>query len=177
MDEHELFQITTKMEKDDYKKYLYFITFRKSYQTMFSLIVLSLIGTFIFSFLLNQTNPIKIISIFLIVAFISLSFLFLKLERQVTKLFPTDTKSSFKKEQTIHLYGTYLTASNRMSDGETKTDYLSFHEIYETAEYLILYFDKTLASPVRKKDIAIEQYDEIISLLKSKLENRYTILS
>ena len=177
MDEKELFQITTRMEKEDYKKYLYFITFRKSYQTTISLILLSFIGTFIFSFLLNQSNPIKILSIFLIVSLISLSFLLLKLDHQVRKLYPTDMKPSFKKEQTIRLYDTYLTASNRMSEGEIKINYLTFHEIYETEEYLILYFDKTLASPLRKKDIDKEQYAEIISFLRSKLENRYTTMS
>ena len=177
MNENELFQFTTKMERDDYKKYLYFTTFRKSFQTVISLILLVIIGTLIFCRLLNRTNLFEIISVLLIITLLSLSFLLLKLDRQVKKLFPTDSKTSFKKEQIITLYETYLTASNRMSEGVTKTDYKDFYEIYETEEYLILYFDKALTSLIRKKDIPTKQYDEITLFLKSKLEHRYKTIA
>lgn len=176
MDEKKLFEITTRMEKEDYKKYLYFTTFRKSSQTVVSLLILTAIGTLFFCFLLKQATPARIAIVFLLVGLLILSFLFLKMDRQVRKLFPTSSNSPFQKQQTIRLYETYLTASNRMSDGETITYYENFHEIYETAEYLILHFDKTLASPVRKKDIPTEQREEILSFLKRKLKERYTIL-
>lgn len=177
MDEKQLFEITTRMEKDDYKKYLYFTTFRKSSQTVISLLILIVIGTFFFSFLLKQNTLAGILIIFVLMALLILSFLFLRMDRQARKLFPVSGNSSFKKEQTIRLYETCLTASNRMSDGETLTNYESFHEIYETAEYLILYFDKTLASPVRKKDIPAEERTKILAFLKEKLNDRYTVLS
>ncbi|MFA9466338.1 MAG: YcxB family protein [Velocimicrobium sp.] len=175
MNDNKLFQFTSKMEKDDYKKFLYITTFRKSYQTIVSLLLFASIATALFCRLLNQSAPFTIFIIFILILLILLSFLLFKLDRQVNTLFSINKKTSFEKKQTITLYDTYLTASNRMSQGETKTDYCNIHELYETSEYLIFYFNKSLASPVRKKDIPTEQYQLIISFLKSKLEHRYKI--
>lgn len=173
MNEPTLFQFTSHMEAADYKKYLYLTTFRKLNQLILSLTLLSIVGTFFICFLLHITSPVKIVWILLFIVLLFVSFLFLKLERQVKQLFPRDSVTSVKKDQVITIYDSFLTASNRMSEGVTKTKYSDFYEIYETTEYLILYFDKNLSSLIKKQDIPTDQYNDLILFLQSKLTNRY----
>ncbi len=170
------FHFTTTMEKEDYKHYLNFITFRKSKTTWLSLTVIGTILCFFLCSILSLSGLGTIASVWLFSVLLSTSFLLLKINRQVNSLFGVDSikpEKAFKAEQTVTIYETYLTASNRTKEGKTSVSYEDFNNIYESNQYLFFYFSPGLASLIRKKDIPQEQIIPLTQFLQEKLSKRY----
>lgn len=173
MEEKELYCFTSIMEKEDYKKFLYFITFKKSRKTIWALITLALVSCMLLSFFLRLRSIGEIAGCFIFMLIISLSFLLLKIEGQAKALYSANPQNEFQKEQTVTLYETRITATNRTSNGVTSTDYGRLSKIYELPDYLILYFNEELASLIRRKDLPSGCEKDICRFLEQKLEHRY----
>lgn len=173
MNEDIIFTFDTTLEREDYKKFLRFTTFRSSMKTFLSFVVVAAVSTALIAFLLRRHTITTILFIFLFMLLLSFSLLLLKLDHQVKLLFSDTPSNPFRKQQTITLYKSYMTATNRMNDGITTVYYDELYEIFETADFLICYFDKELVTPIRKHDIPVEQYESLCTFLKDTLGHRY----
>lgn len=171
MEKKELYCFTTQMEKEDYKKFLYFITFKKSKKTLAALCLLSIGSSAFLAVFLQFRSIAEIAGSLIFMFFISLSFLLLKIEGQAKALFRPNT--NFQKEQTITLYEDYITATNRSSDGNTASEYNKLSKLYDLPGYLLIYFNEELASLIRKQDLSPEYQEIIPKFLEDKLGVRY----
>ncbi|MSS64803.1 YcxB family protein [Velocimicrobium porci] len=167
------YQINTTMEREDYRNFLYLITFRKNPSVLLAILLMSFILSFFVSFFTNgfQIKNFLIITFFMFL--VTISTLCLRLESKVKKKYSISNQQNLKKEQTITLFSDSIEATNRNSDGTTIISYNDFYEIWETRNYLFFYFSKDLCSLIRKQDIDKTQANEIIYFLKSKLGNKF----
>ena len=105
MTETPLYQITTKMEKEDYRNFLFLTTF----QTTDSIVSLLLIGT-ILGAIASFTTGFSLSSLFFSSLFFTLilfAVMYSKLEKNVKAVYPLDQPTTIKTEQTIVFYDTY----------------------------------------------------------------------
>ena len=166
MTETPLYQITTKMEKEDYRNFLFLTTF----QTTDSIVSLLLIGT-ILGAIASFTTGFSLSSLFFSSLFFTLilfAVMYSKLEKNVKTMYPLDQPAAIKTAQTITFYDTYLTSTNRTNTDITETAYNNIYKIKENDNYIILMLTKELASVICKKDLDREMVRKISDLLKEK---------
>ena len=166
MTETPLYQITTKMEKEDYRNFLFLTTF----QTTDSIVSLLLIGT-ILGAIASFTTGFSLSSLFFSCLFFILVLfvvMYSKLEKNVKTMYPLDQPAAIKTAQTITFYDTYLTSTNRTNTDITETIYNDIYKIKENDSYIILMLTKELASVICKKDLDREMVRKISDLLKEK---------
>ena len=166
MTETPLYQITTKMEKEDYRNFLFLTTF----QTTDSIVSLLLIGT-ILGAIASFTTGFSLSSLFFSSLFFTLilfAVMYSKLEKNVKTIYPLDQTTTIKTEQTIVFYDTYLTSTNRTNADITKVLYTDIFKVKEDNSYIIIMLTKEMASLICKRDLDKEIVENISKLLKEK---------
>ena len=166
MSETPIYKITTNMEKDDYRNFLFLTTFQS---------IDSLVSLFIISILLGGITSIitdfSISSLFFSTLFFFLILfvlLYAKLEKNVKATYPLDQPANIETTQTILFFDTYLTTTNRTDSNITTANYATMYKIKEDDSYIILFLTKELASVICKKDLDKEMIKELSSFLTEK---------
>lgn len=166
MNETPVFEITTKMEKDDYRNFLFLTTFQTT-DSIISLIIIGLILGAITSFITGfSLSTLFFSSLFFILVLFAV--MYSKLEKNVKTVYPLDQPTTIEKEQTIVFYDTYLTSTNRTNTEITTAAYDSIYKIKENDSYIILFLTKELASVICKKDLDKEAIEKVSSFLNEK---------
>lgn len=167
------YEIHTTMEREDFRNFLYLITFRKNPSVLVAILLMSVFLSFFVSFFTGgfQLGNFLIITFFMFL--VTSSTLCLRLESKVKKKYSISNEKNLKKDQTITLTDTSIEATNRSSDGSTIVSYEDFYELWETKQYLFFYFTKDLCSLIRKQDIAKENKDELFDFLRNKLGEKF----
>lgn len=170
---NQLYQINTTMEREDYRNFLYLITFGKNPSILLAILTMSCFLSLFISFFTNgfQIKNFLIITFFMFL--VTISTLCMRLESKVRKKYGIANKENLKKEQTVILFDNSIEATNRSNNGTTVVSYEDFYEIWETKNYLFFYFSKDLCSLIRKQDIDKVQSEEILQFLKSKLGEKF----
>ena len=166
MNEIPLYEITTKMEKEDYRNFLFLTTF----QTTDSITSLILIGT-ILGAIASFATGFSLSSLFFSSLFFILvlfAVMYSKLEKNVKSVYPLDQPTAIKTEQTIVFYDTYLTSTNRTNTDITELPYKDIFKIKEDDSYIIIMLTKEMASLICKRDLDKEIVENISKLLKEK---------
>ncbi len=168
MNETPIYEITTNMEKDDYRNFLFLTTFQS---------IDSLVSLFIISILLGAITSMitgfSISSLFFSTLFFFLvlfALLYAKLEKNVKATYPLDQPANIETKQTILFYNTYLASTNRTDANMTTANYTTIHKIKEDDNYIILFLTKELASVICKKDLDKDMIKELSSFLKEKIK-------
>ena len=166
MNETPLFEITTNMEKDDYRNFLFLTTFQTA-DSITSLFVIGLILGGIASVVTGFSLSSLFFSslFFILVLFV---VMYSKLEKNVKTVYPLDQPAAIETEQTITLYDTYLTSTNRTNGDITEVSYADIYKIKENDSYIILMLTKELASVICKKDLDGEKTEAVSLFLKDK---------
>ncbi len=166
MNEHLLFEITTTMEKDDYRNFLFLTTF----QTADSIASLFIIGILLGGITTAMTGFSLSSLFFSSLFFILMLFvvMYSKLEKNVKAVYPLDQPAAIETAQTISFYDTYLTSTNRTNADITEVAYKDIFKVKENDRYIILMLTKDLASLICKKDLDKETIAKISNLLKEK---------
>ncbi len=166
MNETPIYEITTNMEKDDYRNFLFLTTFQS---------IDSLVSLFIISILLGAITSMitgfSISSLFFSTLFFFLvlfALLYAKLEKNVKATYPLDQPANIETKQTILFYNTYLASTNRTDANMTTANYTTIYKIKEDDSYIILFLTKELASVIRKKDLDKDMIKELSTFLKEK---------
>ena len=175
MNKTPLFEITTTMEKDDYRNFLFLTTF----QTADSIVSLLIIGILLGGITSIATGFSLSSLFFSCLFFILVLFvvMYSKLEKNVKTMYPLDQPAAIKTAQIITFYDTYLTSTNRTNTDITETAYNDIYKIKENDSYIILMLTKELASVICKKDLDKEMVRKISDLLKEKCENQTKTLN
>lgn len=171
MKETALFTITTTMESDDYRKFLYLATFRKKPFTIPMILAVAAIG----ALLATQTNPaddiIRFLLIWMFMLALTVAIICFKVEYKHRQRIKTDKTGAFGTSQTIKFYEDYLRSTNQSVESKNKMRYDQFYKIIETKNYFILYYNANMASLIRKKDMTCEK--ELRGFLKNKFSKNY----
>ena len=166
MNKNPIFEITTAMEKEDYRNFLFLTTFQ-SLDSIISLFIISIILGGITNAIIGfSISKFFFCSLFFFLVFFVL--LYAKLEKKVKTVYPLDQSPLIETNQTIQFYDTYLTATNRTDANITTSNYVTIYKIKEDDSYIILFLTKELASVIRKKDLSKETVREISNFLKEK---------
>lgn len=168
MEEKILFTVKTKMDKEEYRKFLYLATFKKSPIIIPMILLIAAIGAVIIAFENGSFNSIAFLimwGLMTILAFVTICF---KVEHKNKKRTKTDRVGTFGTYQTILFCEDYVIVVNDSIEGKSKIRYDQFYGVLESKEYLIFYYNANMASLIRKKDIDDEYKIEIIKLLKKK---------
>ena len=154
------------MEKEDYRNFLFLTTF----QTVDSIASLFIIGILLGGITTAMTGFSLSTLFFSSLFFILVLFvvMYSKLEKNVKTVYPLDQPAAIETEQTITLYDTYLTSTNRTNGDITEVSYADIYKIKENDSYIILMLTKELASVICKKDLDREKTEAVSLFLKDK---------
>ncbi len=170
------FTITTFMDKEDYRKFLYFATFRKTPTVAVPLIFLSALGSLMLLFILGVFSPVVFFSIWIFMLLSCIVALSFKIERLTKKQVKNHSEQLFEYPSILSFYEEELVASNRNAEGSTRLKYNDFLAITETKDYIIFYFTDTTANLLRKKDLDKEEIVQVCKFLKTKAGKKYRVL-
>lgn len=170
---NEKYKITTTMEREDYRNFLYLITFKRNHSVWLLILFLTVLLSVSISLFTGGIKPLNLLIIAFFMVLVIVSALCLRLESKVKKKYGKSNAKLLKKEQTLTLYDQEIEATNRSREGTTTSTYDNFYEIWETKDYFFFYFTKESCSLIRKKDIPNDEYDNLISFLKEKLNNKF----
>jgi len=173
MDKNALYEVTTIMEKDDLRKFLYLTTFRKKFITIPLIFIVAAFCSFFTVFMVGNFNLTKFLFIWLILIIIAFGVICFKIELKIKKEINIQNSGNFRSQQIITFYENYVIATNKSAKGTYKIKYNKFYQIQETKNYLVIYNSANSASLVRKKDIDAESQHKIKEFLKRKLGKRF----
>ncbi len=173
MQELPLFSVKTRMEVKDYRNFLYFAAFRKNIFTIPMIFIISGLGAFLGRYLIETFNLQSFFLSWICILAIMVSILCYKVEWKKKRRVQTDRTGSFGSYETISFYSDYLVSQSPNVEGSSKLRYDQFYRIYSSRSYLILYYNETMASLVRKKDMDKETCKGVEKLLKEQFGKRF----
>ena len=163
--------INTTMTKEDYRKFLYIIVFKKYKLTipLWGLVtaVLSLIISFEYGFFV----PFRFIVGWVFLFALAVGAIVFKAERRYKQRLKTDRTGAFGSTNTLKFYEDKIVMESDSPRSAGELTYEQFYAVLESKEYLIFYLTSAQASLIRKKDIAhLEEFREFIA---GKFPGRY----
>ena len=120
------FTVTTFMDKEDYRKFLYFTTFRNVPRVIFSLGLLSGLVSLLFLFVLGIYRPIVFFSIWIFMLLCCLAALCYKIEKIAKKQAKENSEKLFEYPSILTFYENELAASHRDGEGSSRFKYEDF---------------------------------------------------
>lgn len=170
-----LFEITTQMDKDDYRKFSYLTIFKRRYYTIFLIVLLAAVGALfaIFSIGQGSFDLIKFLLIWLGLIITEFAAIFLRVEYQSMKKMSMASVGLINRKQNLFFYENYLTAGNEKGKESHKIKYDKLFQILESKDYYLIYSNSSSASLIRKIDIHRSYQVDFQKFLQAKLGNRY----
>jgi len=168
-----LYEVTTKMEKEDYRKFSYLTIFRRKYVTILLIALLAAIGSAFAVFADGDFKIIKFLLIWFILILTAFVAIFLRVEYKNLKRQNLNLAGMSNQKQIITFYENYLTAANENVKKFNKIKYDNLYQVFESKDYYIVYSTQNSASLIRKKDIDVEYRDEIYEFITRKLGKRF----
>ena len=168
-----LFEITTRMDKEDYRKSSYLSIFKKKYLTIGLIILLAGAGAAFAVFVYGDMDSIRFLITWLGLVIIAFGAISLRVEYKNMKMLSMAKAGLASLTQVIRFYENYLIAESENVKGSNKIKYDRLYQILESKDYYIIYANANSASLIRKKDIEEDVRDEFYRFLKAKLGNRY----
>ena len=167
MSDKKLFTIKTSINKKDYSRFLYIVTFlRKKFTIPAIIIITALMAGFV-----SYNNRIFELKSFLIYWLIFA--IVVKIEFQSREREKADKAGVLKSIETLEFFDDILVIKSTAFKGKSKIKYYKFYEVIETKNYFIIYFNRRQASIIRKIDLEDSLVDELRNLLTGKIGNKY----
>ncbi|KAJ53014.1 amino acid permease [Clostridium tetanomorphum] len=171
MDEKMLFTVKTTMEKEDYRKFLYVATFKKTPIIIPMILFMAAIGSAVIAFDKGSFNIVTFLVTWVIMTAFIFGIICFKVEDRNKKRIRTDKVGAFGTYQTVIFYENCIVTFNEKIEGKSKIRYDQLYRVLESKDYLIFYYNENMASLIRKKDIEEDDRTKIIELLQRKLGN------
>ncbi|WP_206459152.1 YcxB family protein [Anaerovorax sp. IOR16] len=173
MQETALFTVKTTMEQDDYRNFLYFATFRKNRFTIPMLFVLSGLLALISRYFVESFEWMGFLITWVCLLGIMIATLCYKVEWKKKRRVQTDHTGTFGSSESISFYQDYLISQSPHVEGTSKVRYDQFYRVYSSKSYFILYYNASMASLIRKKDMDKETSKGIELLLQKEFKNKF----
>lgn len=172
-----LFDIVTRMEKDDYRKFSYLIAFSKKEQTLLLIILLAAAGAGLDAMIAGSFSLPRFLVIWLVLIVTAFAAIFLRTEYKAFKRSSEVGVGLRGNRQRLTFYENYLIAAEDNIPGTNKIKYEKLFQAKETKDYYIIYANASAASMIRKIDIDAEEREDFRKFLKTKMGSRYVDLS
>jgi hypothetical protein len=173
----ELYEITTRMDKADYRKFSYITIFRKRAQTILLILLVAVGGAGITAMMEGTFSAPRFLVIWAILIVTAVAAIFLMVEYKAMKWLSKVQTGMIGGKQTITFYENYLIAEQENVRGSNKIKYEKLFEILETKDFFIVYANASSASVIRKMDVSRNDIDDFKAFIKAKMGSRYTKLS
>jgi len=163
--------INTVMTKEDYRKFLYIATFRRSKLIIPMIALISLLGSLMINLGDGHFSLAKLLISWLVLLALAIAVVLIKVERKNAQRIKTDKTGAFDSVNTLKFYDDRIIMENEVlkSTGELKYD--QFYAVMESKDYFIFYFTVNQASLVRKKDI--DDLNAFREFIVGKFINKY----
>lgn len=168
-----LFDIVTRMEKEDYRKFSYLIAFSKKEQTIFLIILLAAAGAGLDAMMAGSFSLPRFLVIWLILITTAFAAIFLRTEYKAFKRSSEVGVGLRSNKQRLTFYENYLVAAEDNIPGANKIKYDKLFQAKETKDYYIIYANAGAASMIRKIDIDEEDREDFQKFLRTKMGSRY----
>lgn len=167
------FTIETKMEEVDNRNYLYIRAFKQNSAIFIPLFIFTLIGAAVLVATFRKFNPIGILECFGISLLLVAIATLVKIEIRHRGRIKKDKSGVIGSITTMEFFDNYMTMKASFSDIVSKLGYKEFYGMIETNGYYILYYSKSQATMLRKKDIKPEIKDDFAEFIHKKFEGKY----
>lgn len=170
-----LYQINTRMDKADYRKFSYLTIFKKKYKTLFLILLLAAVVAGFASIMDTVFEILEFLLIWVCLIATAYAAIFAKVEYKAFQWASQVQIGIAGGKQTISFFENYLVAEQENIDRYNKIKYDALYQVLETEDYYFIYANARSASILRKKDIEEEDRDGFHRFLKAKLGDRYHI--
>ena len=168
-----LYEITTRMEKEDYRKLSYLVSYKNKQKTVLLIIILAAAGAGIWAMMDASFSVPKFLVTWLILIVTAFAAIFLKLEYKAFN-WSNQVRAGLKgARQEFTFYDSYLIAAEDKVSGTNKIKYDKLSQVLEAKDFFIIYASANSASMIRKKDIDREDLDRFGKFLRTKMGSRY----
>lgn len=168
-----LYDITTRMDRADYKRFSYLMAFRKKVQTISLIVVLAAVGAGFWVLADGIFSVPKFLILWPILIAVAFAAIFLRVEYKALNRSNGIRAGIAGDRQHITFYEHYLIAEEDYVKGSNKIKYDNLYQALETNDYYIIFANANSASMIRKKDIDEEDQADFEIFLKQKLGERY----
>lgn len=173
MDDNKLFTVTTTIEKEDYRRFLYIATFLRSKIIIPFFVLLSCIVASFLAYSEGQLNILRFIVLWIVLTALDILTLVYNVERKNKQRIKIDKTGAFDAKETLDFYDDYLVIKSAVFGGKNKVKYDQIYQVLETKEYFITYLNINQASIMRKKDMDKDTIEKIQQLYKKSMGKMY----
>lgn len=145
--------IKTTMEKEDYRKFLYWATFRKNIMFIPMLAILALAGSLLLKRELSSLNWITVAIYWLFLFALAIAVVCFKVERKYRLRINSDKTGTFSSPNVLKFYEDKVIMENDFLKSTGELKYSQFFYVRESNDYIIFYLTTNQASLIRKKDV------------------------
>lgn len=168
-----LFTVNTRMDKDDYRNFLYFTSFRKNPSTILLILLFSGAGAAFGAYYGDMLTPVKFFSLWLAIAGLSAAAVCFRVETKTMQRAASERSYTFGAPQTLEFYETKIQITDEAVSGKAKVRYDQFFRVIETKQYYYLYHNESMASMIRKVDV--EDPASLSLFFQKKFTDRYRV--
>lgn len=168
-----LYEITTEMDKNDYRKFSYMTIFKKKVKTVLLILLLATVGSGLAATMIDTYSVPKILLIWVILVAACFAAIFLRVEYKAMNRMNQVRLGLTGGRQYLTFYENHLIAEQENVKGSNKIKYDNLRQVLETGDYYIIYAGANSASMIRKIDIHKEDREEFGNFLKRRLGDRY----
>lgn len=169
--EEPIITINTTMTKEDYRKFLYIATFKRSKVIIPLMLLMSLVGALIISIGNGQIKPLLLIISWVLLFLLSVFVIISKVERKNKQRIKTDKTGIFDSVNTLKFYDDKMVMENKALHSIGQLSYKQFYALLESKDYFIFYLNENQASLIRKVDV--QNLDEFKPFILGKFEGSY----
>ncbi len=151
------FTITTKMEKDDLKKFMYMATFFRKKATIPMLVTVSLLGSLWVNFAWGNITTLGFFIATIIMLIFVVGVICFKIERRVKQRIKTDNTGTLGSESVLRFYEDHMEMESETFRSHSELRYEQLYELMETNDFYMFYISANQAYMVRKKDVKADE--------------------
>ena len=148
-----LFTVTTKMERADYKKFLYFASFQKSPSSILIILAFSLGGALFGAYYGEMFTVAKVLIFWVLISGLAFTAVCFRIEQKISQREYQEKRDAFNIVDHLEFHDKYIRIEESGRKDAVKVDYDKFKKVIEAKEYFYLYHSEKNASMIRKEDV------------------------
>ena len=165
------FVIQTKMEKEDYKKFLYLATFFRNKLTLPMILLLAFLGSAAIQLTEDAFSLVPFLVVTILMFVVAVAAVCFQVERKNQQRVTTDKTGAFGSISTLRFGEEVIEMENEAMHSSGELRYDQIYQLLETHDYFIFYLTANQASLVRKKDVT--EVAAFRTFLQEKFAGKY----
>lgn len=166
-----IYTIRTTMEKEDYRKFLYWATFYKNKKVIPMIACLAFVCSLIVNWNLYYVSWGKVTLYWAFFFALANAVICLKVKRRYKLRVTTDKTGAFGSLNELKFYSDKVVIDNDSLKSTGQLKYSQIYSVFESKDYFIFYITANQASLIRKKDI--DFLESFRMFIKETFGNKY----